>query len=168
PESAKLVSAKHVFRDLRTIHALCSRSMLVVVRETPPPAQPQLNALELPTEAKENPELSKILSEFADVFEPVKGLPPERGVTHVIPLEPGSQPVFRPQFRLSQLELAEVEKQVTDLLQKGFIRPSTSPFGAPVLFVAKKTGELRMCIDYRALNNLTVKNRYPLPRLCPA
>ena len=82
------------------------------------------------------------------------GLPPDRGVHHTIPLEPGSHPVSRPQFRLSPLELAEVDKQIKDLLEKGFIRPSTSPFGAPILFVAKKTGELRMCIDYRALNKI--------------
>ncbi|GIL46319.1 hypothetical protein Vafri_3330, partial [Volvox africanus] len=67
--------------------------------------------------------------------------------------------------RLSPLELDEVKRQVTDLLAKGMIRPSTSPYSAPILFVGKKDGSLRMCIDYRGLNAATVKNRYPLPRV---
>ena len=78
---------------------------------------------------------------------------------------PGVQPIFRPMYRLSPLELDEVKRQVTDLLSKGMIRPSTSPFSAPILFVGKKDGSLRMCIDYRGLNGVTVKNRYPLPRV---
>ena len=68
-------------------------------------------------------------------------------------------------YRLSPLELKEVQRQVTDLLAKRLIEPSTSPFGAPILFVEKKTGDLRMGVDYRALNTVTVKNRYPLPRI---
>ena len=68
-------------------------------------------------------------------------------------------------YRLSQREKAEVETQVKDLLARGWIEPSTSPYGAPIVFAQKKDGTLRMCVDYRALNNITVKNRYPLPRI---
>ena len=79
------------------------------------------------------------------------------------PLLPESQPPFQQMCRLASSELQEVQRQVTDLLAKQLIEPSTSPFGAPVLFVEKKTGELWTVVDYRALNKITVKNRYPLP-----
>lgn len=112
--------------------------------------------------------LQELLAEYKDVFPPAlpPGLPPERGGPgHTINLEPNSKPPFRPVYRLSPLELQEVKKQLAELLEKGYIEPSSSPFGAPVLFVQKKDGSLRMCVDYRALNKLTVKNRYPLPRI---
>jgi hypothetical protein len=111
-------------------------------------------------------EVQRVLEEFSDVFaELPPGLPPSRDVGHTIQLEVGARPTFRPQFRLSPAEEAEVRRQVADLLAKGFIEPSCSPFGAPVLFVQKKDGSLRMCIDYRALNKITVRDRYPLPRI---
>ena len=111
-------------------------------------------------------DVAKLLAEYADVFpSDLPGLPPEREVDHRIELEPGTTPVCRAPYRLAQNELEELKSQLTDLLDKGFIRPSTSPYGAPVLFVKKKDGTLRMCIDYRALNNQTIKNRYPLPRI---
>ncbi len=93
------------------------------------------------------------------------GLPPDRGVGHIISLEQGSRPTYRPSRRLSPLELAEVESHVKKLLLNGHIEPSKSPFGANVLFVQKKDGTLRMCLDYRALNKITVHNKYPLPRI---
>ena len=82
-----------------------------------------------------------------------------------IPLVPGAKPPCSPMYRLSQPELAELRKQITELLLKGYIEPSTSSFAAPVLFVRKKDGSLRMCLDYRSLNKVTVKNKYPLPRI---
>lgn len=112
--------------------------------------------------------VSLVLKEYTDVFpEDVPGLPPERsGGTHTIPLvDPYSKPPSRPLYRLSRPEMAEAERQVQLLLQKGFIEPSTSPYGSPILFVQKKDGSLRMVIDYRALNRLTVKNKYPMPRI---
>ena len=107
------------------------------------------------------------LAKFKDVF-PEKlpdGLPPARSVDHKIELIPGSAPPSRPTIRLSATELAELKKQLTELEEAGFIQPSKSPYGAPILFVKKKSGEMRMCVDYRALNNITVKNKYPLPRV---
>jgi hypothetical protein len=91
------------------------------------------------------------------------GLPPARNVDHAIELEPGAQPPFRAPYRLSHSEMEELKKQLGELLDKGFIQPSVSPYGAPVLFVQKKSGELRMCIDYRMLNKVTIRNKYPLP-----
>ena len=92
-------------------------------------------------------------------------MPPDRGVAHVIPLLPDSQPSFQRMYRLSPSEMQEVQRQITDLLSKQLIAPSPSPFEAPILFVKKKTGDLRMVVDYTALNKMTVTNRYPLPRI---
>ena len=113
-----------------------------------------------------DPAIQQVLSDFQDRFpEDLQELPPARPVFHAIPLqEPTSTPPFQPMYRLSPKEYAEVDQQVKSLLAKGFIEPSSSPYGAPIPFVQKKDGSLRMVIDYRALNKLTVKNRYPLPR----
>ncbi|KAJ9522448.1 hypothetical protein QJQ45_008266 [Haematococcus lacustris] len=94
-----------------------------------------------------------------------QGLPPERAVGHSIPLQPDGKPPARPSYRMSKPEQDELRKQITDLLAKGLIEPSSSPYAAPVLFVQKKSGELRMCIDYRQLNKITIRDQYPLPRI---
>jgi hypothetical protein len=113
------------------------------------------------------PEVKAFLDDYKDVFpsELPNNLPPKRTIDHAIDVIPGSEPPSRPIYRLSYLEMNELKRQLADLLQKGFIRPSVSPFGAPVLFVHKKEGSLRLCVDYRALNKITIKNRYPLPRI---
>ena len=117
-------------------------------------------------EALEEPDKVKaLLGRYADVFAVPQGLPPSRGVEHRIELEEGATPPSRPTYRMSPTELDELRKQLKELTESGFIQPSKSPYGAPVLFVRKKDGSLRMCIDYRALNKLTVKNKYPLPRI---
>ncbi|GJR41757.1 putative reverse transcriptase domain-containing protein [Tanacetum coccineum] len=106
------------------------------------------------------------LEDFPEVFpEELPGLPPPRQVEFRIDLIPGAAPVARAPYRLAPSEMKELSKQLQELLEKGFIRPSSSPWGAPVLFVKKKDGSFRMCIDYRELNKLTIKNRYPLPRI---
>ncbi|GJR28697.1 putative reverse transcriptase domain-containing protein [Tanacetum coccineum] len=93
------------------------------------------------------------------------GIPPTRQVEFRIDLVPGATPVARAPYRLAPSEMKELAEQLQELTDKGFIRPSSSPWGAPVLFVKKKDGSFRMCIDYKELNKLTVKNRYPLPRI---
>ncbi|XP_035830815.1 uncharacterized protein LOC118480199, partial [Helianthus annuus] len=104
--------------------------------------------------------------DFPQVFpEDLPGLPPHRQVEFQIELAPGAAPIARAPYRLAPTELEELSKQLQELLEKGFIRPSSSPWGAPVLFVKKKDGTFRMCIGYRELNKVTVKNRYPLPRI---
>ncbi|GJZ99947.1 putative reverse transcriptase domain-containing protein [Tanacetum coccineum] len=104
--------------------------------------------------------------EFPEVFpEDLHGLPPTRQVEFQIDLVPDAAPVARGPYRLAPSEMEELSTQLQELSDKGFIRPSSSPRGAPVLFVKKKDGSFRMCIDYRELNKLTVRNRYPLPRI---
>jgi hypothetical protein len=106
----------------------------------------------------------KVVSEFPDVFpKDLPGMPPERKVEFVIELLPGTAPIFKRAYRISRPELVELKKQIDELSEKGYIRPSTSPWAAPVLFVEKKDGTKRMCIDYRALNEVTIKNKYPCP-----
>nr|GEY28410.1 putative reverse transcriptase domain-containing protein [Tanacetum cinerariifolium] len=107
-----------------------------------------------------------IVRDFLEVFpEDLLGLPQARPVEFQIDLIPGAAPVARVPYRLAQSKMKELSEQLQELSDKGFIRPSSSPWGAPVLFVKKKDGSFKMCIDYRELNKLTVKNRYPLPRI---
>ncbi|KAL0556241.1 hypothetical protein IC582_004752 [Cucumis melo] len=107
-----------------------------------------------------------VVRDYPDVFpEELSGLPPHREVEFAIELEPGTVPISRAPYRMAPAELKELKVQLQELLDKGFIRPSVSPWGAPVLFVKKKDGSMRLCIDYRELNKVTVKNRYPLPRI---
>jgi hypothetical protein len=111
-------------------------------------------------------QLQALLEKYKQVGEPLTALPRERPVPHAIELQPGATPPYQPPYRLSQAEREEVERQVADLLKKGFIQPSSSPFGAPVLFVPKADGSLRMCIDYRRCNRLTIPSRAcPIPRV---
>jgi hypothetical protein len=113
--------------------------------------------------------LSHLLEEYQDIFHDISldknKLPETAAFGHVIREVPGSIPQWRKQSRLTQDEEKEVQRQVTDLLERGLVEPSSSPYGAPVLFVKKKDGTLRMCIDYRALNAQTVRDRYPLPNI---
>ncbi|KAJ9535560.1 hypothetical protein OSB04_un001305 [Centaurea solstitialis] len=108
----------------------------------------------------------EVVCEYPEVFpDDLDSLPPEREIEFRIDLVPGAAPIAKAPYRLAPSELKELKTQLQELLDKGFIRPSTSPWGAPVLFVKKKDGTMRMCIDYRELNKVTVKNKYPLPRI---
>ncbi|KAI3767690.1 hypothetical protein L2E82_18026 [Cichorium intybus] len=108
----------------------------------------------------------EVVCDYPDVFpENLPGLPPSRQVAFVIDVIPGAKPVARPPYRLAPSEMEELKRQLQELLELGFIRPSSSPWGAPILFVKKKDGSMRMCIDYRELNKITIKNRYPLQRI---
>ncbi|GJS29968.1 putative nucleotidyltransferase, ribonuclease H [Tanacetum coccineum] len=107
-----------------------------------------------------------VVREFLGVFpKDLSSLPPPREVEFRIDLIPGAMPVAKSPYRLAPTEMQELSNQLKELQEKGFIRPSSSPWGAPVLFVKKKDGLFRMCIDYREMNKLTIKNRYPLPRI---
>ncbi|GJV67538.1 putative reverse transcriptase domain-containing protein [Tanacetum coccineum] len=117
---------------------------------------------------EDEPKLNDIpvVREFEDVFpEDLSGFPPQRQVEFCIDLGPRAMPIAKSPYRLAPSEMQELSEQLQELQDKGFIRPSHSPWGAPVLFVKKKDGSLRMCINYRELNKLTIKNRYPLPRI---
>ncbi|GKD66625.1 putative reverse transcriptase domain-containing protein, partial [Tanacetum coccineum] len=122
-------------------------------------------------ETKDKSEVKRLedvptVRDFLEVFpEDFPRLPPTRQVEFQIYLVPGAAPVARAPYRLVPSELQELSTQLQELSDKGFIRPSSSPWGALILFVKKKDGSFRMCIDYRELNKLTVKNQYPLPRI---
>ena len=104
-----------------------------------------------------------VVREFLDVFlDDIAGLPPDREVEFTIDLIPGTEPISIPPYRMAPAELRELKAQLEELLSKGFIRPSIFPWGAPVLFVKKKDGSLGLCIDYRQLNKVTIRNQYPL------
>jgi len=165
-----MLSAMQLKRFFRKDKSKSKRVILCIV-------QPETVVTELPTHEplspKESHDLSKIpldvahlIRKFPDVF-PVKlNLPDLReDMPELIPLQPGAQPTNVPMYRYSPAEDAEVQKQIQVLLEQGLINPSTSPYGAPVLLVPKPDGTWRMCIDYRALNKITVKNSYPLPRI---
>ncbi|GJR03748.1 putative nucleotidyltransferase, ribonuclease H [Tanacetum coccineum] len=107
-----------------------------------------------------------IVSEFQDVFpEELPGIPPIRDVEFNIELIPGAEPISKAPYRMAPIELKELKDQLQELLERGFIRPSVSPWGAPVLFVKKKDGSMRLCIDYRELNKDPLRNRYPPSRI---
>ncbi|GJW13720.1 putative reverse transcriptase domain-containing protein [Tanacetum coccineum] len=141
-------------------------------RETPMPMLSRVFLAQISAKKEEDKSEGKqikdvpIVRDFPEVFpEDLPGLPPARPVEFQIDLIPGAAPVARAPYRLAPSEMKELSEQLQELSDKGFIRPSSSPWGALVLFVKKKDGSFRMCIDYRELNKLTVKNRYPLPRI---
>lgn len=114
-------------------------------------------------EVKIEIETIPILKEFPDVFpKDLPSIPPEREVELAIDLLTGTTSISKTPYRMASTEMKELKIQLQDLLDKGFIKPNVSPLGAPVLFVKKKDGRTRLCIDYRELNKVIVKNRYPL------
>jgi hypothetical protein len=107
-----------------------------------------------------------VVNEFPIVFlEELAGTLPDQDIEFVIELNPGIAPIYKTTYRMATLELAELKKHIKELLEKGFIHPSTSPWGAPVIFFLEKDGTQMLCVDYHALNEVTIKNKYPLPRI---
>jgi hypothetical protein len=107
-----------------------------------------------------------VACEFSNVFlEDLRGKPLDQDVEFIIELQPGMTPISRRPHKMTPKELAELKVQLNELLDKGYIRPSSSPWGCPALFLKKKEQSLRLCVDYRLLNVITVKNKYPLPRI---
>ena len=109
------------------------------------------------------PEIQALIQQFSGLFEEPSGVPPNRSNSHTIPLIAGAQPFQLRPYRYNPAQKNEIEAQVSKLLQSGMIQESHSPFASPVLFVKKKTGDWRMCVDYRRLNAMTIKNRFPMP-----
>jgi hypothetical protein len=121
----------------------------------------KLNQLDV----SQRPEVPMV-NEFPDVFpEELPGIPPNRDIKFVIDLVHGTTPIYERPYRMVAKQLAELKDQIKDLLEKSYIHPSSSPWRAPVIFVPKKDDTQRMCVDYRALNEVTVKNKSPLPRI---
>jgi len=136
-------------------------SYLLIQLATPKRAIEQVYA----TKVKEVENIS-VVREFPDVFpEDLPGLPPDRDVQFSIELKLGTTPISRRAYQMAPKELAELKTQLQELLQKGFIQPISSPWGCPALFVKKKDQTLRLCVDYRPLNEVMIKNKYPLPRI---
>ncbi|CAI7791870.1 unnamed protein product [Closterium sp. NIES-53] len=161
----QLISAKQFGKAIRGEEAVLLGLITEVQPTSPEAAIPAVSA------SHEDKELTwgveKLLEKNSGVFpeDLPAGLPPKRAADPRIELIPGSTPPVRPTYKMSAVELKELKKQLEDLLAKEFILPSSSPYASPVLFVRKKGGSLRMCVDYRGLNKITVKNRYPLPRI---
>jgi hypothetical protein len=108
----------------------------------------------------------RVVDDFLDVFpDDLPGMPLDRDIEFIIDLLPGTAPIAKRPYRMGVDELEELKKQLKELQDKCFIHPSSSPWGAPVIFVDKKDGTQRMCVDYRSLNEVTIKNKYPLPRI---
>jgi hypothetical protein len=107
-----------------------------------------------------------VVYEYPDVFpDELSGMPPDRDIEFAIELQPRTAPISKRPYRMPPVELAELKKQLQELLDKGFISPSTSPWGCPTLFVKKNDKILRLCVDYHPLNVVTIKNKYSLPAL---
>jgi hypothetical protein len=108
----------------------------------------------------------RTVSEFPDAFpEELPGMPPDHEIEFMIELVPDTAPIFKRPYRMVANQLDELKEQLQEFLDKGYIRPSASPWGAPVIFVPKKDGTQRMYVDYHSLNEVTIKNKYPLPRI---
>lgn len=157
-EGLPILSAMQASRYLRK----GGRTFLAFVNRVQEPAQEvSQNRNEM------HSQIDALIKEYEDIFasELPAGLPPNRHAFETVPTDPNAQPPFRQMYRLNPQEREEAISQIKIMLEKGLIEPSMSPYGAPILFVAKKDKSLRMVIDYRALNKITVKNRYPLPRI---
>jgi Reverse transcriptase (RNA-dependent DNA polymerase)/RNase H-like domain found in reverse transcriptase/Integrase zinc binding domain/Chromo (CHRromatin Organisation MOdifier) domain/Aspartyl protease len=168
PDARDAFAKKHCISAMQVKRAIKQglRHFLVTLEELTNTDE-SLNMME----TSGDPILADLLHRYKDRFpDELPALDANPGTPHLysdhtIPLEPGHKPPVRPIYRLSPLEFAELKKQIKQLLALGFIEPSSSSYAAPVLFVQKKDGSLRMCIDYRALNKITIKNKYPLPRI---
>jgi transposase InsO family protein len=164
-----LITAKKALRFLASPRAGCNPAFMIQVKESTsdstPDASENGDVSLLPLDSNLHSKLNELLTDYSDVFSPPVVGEHSTAVPECIQLQANSVPPNRPAFRLSLPERQEIEKQVAELLESGRIEPSSSPYGAPVLFVPKPDGSLRMCIDYRELNKLTVKNKYPLPRI---
>jgi hypothetical protein len=107
-----------------------------------------------------------VVNEFLDVFpQELPGMPPDQEIEFTIDLKPGTTPISQAPYKMGPKELKELKEQLDELESKGFIQESISPWGLPVIFVDKRDGGRRMCGDFRNLNNVTIKNKYPLPRI---
>jgi hypothetical protein len=150
--------------DKRTIKLMSPLGEEVVIELVPPePRKGSCYQMAIDSSEADPLETIKVVSEFPDVFpKDLPGMPPERKVELSIELLPRTAPISKRAYKVSGPELVELKKQIDELSEKGYIRPSTSPWAAPVLFVEKKDGTRRMRIDYQALNDVTIKNKYPL------
>jgi hypothetical protein len=153
--------------DKRTIKLVSQLGEEVVAElVSPEPRKGSYHQMAIDIKEADPLETIKVVSQFSDLFpKDLPGMPPEQKIEFAIELLPGTAPISKRAYMVSRPELVEQNKQIDELLEKGYIRPCTSPWATPVLFVEKKDGTRRMCIDYRALNEVPIKNKYPFPRI---
>ena len=146
----------------RLVRKKKAQAFVAVVKAVPHPDMTSISY-----DQPSHPMAKQLITGFANVFpaDPPGTLPPQRDLDHSIDLLPGSEPTSKPTYNLSYAETEELRKQLEELADHAFIKASESPFGAPMLFVKKKDGTMRLCVDYRVWNKITIKNRYPLPRI---
>lgn len=149
------ISGKHLAKLLKSHKEVTMGCLCLITSQPEQGTTPQLSVTP--------PEIQNLLDKFTKVFDEPQGLPPLRPQNHKIPLMSGSQPVNQRGYRVPYIQKADIEKQVKEMLAQGIIQESTSPYASPVILVKKKDGSWRMCIDYRKLNDITVKNKYPIP-----
>jgi hypothetical protein len=107
-----------------------------------------------------------MVNKFPDVFlEELSGMAPDQDIEFVIELKPGTTPIYKTPYMMATPELAELKEHIKEFLEIGFLRPRSSTWGAHVIFFLKKDGTQRLCVEYHALNEVTIKNKYPLPRI---
>jgi hypothetical protein len=140
-------------------------SAVQVIKSVREGAQAYLAYVQAKPEVRAKLEDIPVVCNYPDVFSEVMGLPPDREIEFSIDLMLGTQPIHKAPYCMALTELRELKEQLQELLDRGFIHPSVSPWGAPILFVKKKDESMRLCIDYRELNRVTIKNKYPLPRI---
>jgi hypothetical protein len=149
----------HIANRIVEVHSPTCRKFTLYLPSQETTRSCDFSLIELPLEK------IPVVCEYVDVFpDELPGMPPDRDIKFAIELQPGTAPISKRPYRMPPAKLAELKKQLQEMLNKGFIRPSTSPWGCPALFV-KKDKRLRLCIDYRQLNTVTIKNKYPLPRI---
>ena len=144
-QAASLKEISKEFRQGHSVFAICPQSTMQ------------------DTKGVQSPSMSQVLAKYPEIFDEPTQLPPKREIDHTISLKEGIEPVNVRPYRYAYFQKAEIEKQVQEMLNSGLIRPSTSPFSSPVLLVKKKDGSWRFCTDYRSLNAVTIKDRFPIP-----
>ncbi|KAL4020409.1 hypothetical protein IC575_019184 [Cucumis melo] len=158
--------AEVVFRGMRKVVSKSLISVLKAEKLLTKDCTAVLAHIVVVQREKLKPEDVPMVKEFLDVFpDDLLGLPPDREIEFTIELLPGTAAISHTPYRMAPSELKELKMQLQELVDNGYIRPSVLPWGAPVLFVNKKDGTLRLCIDYRQLNKVTIRNKYPLPRI---
>ncbi|KAL0537616.1 hypothetical protein IC582_026599 [Cucumis melo] len=162
----KLGFAEVVFRGMRKVVSRSLISVLKAEKLLRKGCTAFLAHIVVVQREKLKPEDVPVVKEFLEVFpDDLLGFPLDKEIEFTIELLPGTAPISQAPYRMAPSELKELKMQLQELVDKGYIRPSVSPWGAPVLFMKKKDGTLRLCIDYRQLNKVTIRNKYPLPRI---
>lgn len=164
PHNGKNIQLKGIGDISDTIHQISGDQLHAIQKQDDIWCMVQLYAVEEQKKFGElPPKIQEIVSQYADLFTEPAGVPPSRTINHEIPLLMGTQPFRLRPYRYTPFQKDEIVKQVAHLLKNDWIQTSTSPFASPVLLVKKKTGEWRLCVDFRKLNAYTIKNKFPLP-----